>query len=471
MPQKDYLYGKRVVVVGFQRQGQALARWLPKVGAEVIVNDSKTAQALGIDPRAYQDVTFVLGEHPAHLLDGTDYICLSGGVPLSLPLVQLAVERGIPLINDAQLFMERCPAPIIGITGSAGKTTTTTLVGQILTKVGYQTWVGGNIGHVLLDVLDQIQPQDRVVMELSSFQLEIMTISPAVAAVLNITPNHLDRHGTMENYINAKANIIRYQRPSDVAILCKDDPGSSSLERLVEGELVWFSNGSMVPDGAFLVGDRVVLAGASSYDGAPHVLCDKNDIPLRGEHNVLNVLAAAAIAGSIGLAVDVPGIEPEAMREVIRDFKPVPHRLEIVRVRRGVTYVNDSIATAPERLIAALHSYQEPLVLLIGGADKDLPWHDALRLALEKSRYIIVFGQSGEKQVSDKVLKTLKLMGQLHDRILRAITLEEAVQKASDIAQAGDVVLLSPGGTSYDAYKDFEARGEDFRRLVNNLPD
>ncbi len=471
MPQKDYLYGKRVVVIGFQRQGQALARWLPQVGAQVVVNDNKSADALGVDLRAYRDVEFVLGGHPDHVLDGADYVCLSGGVPLTAPLVRLASERGIPLTNDAQLFMERCPAPIIGITGSAGKTTTTTLVGQMLAKAGYPTWVGGNIGQVLLDVLPQIRPQDRVVMELSSFQLEIMSISPCVAAVLNITPNHLDRHGTMENYINAKANIIRYQRPTDVAILCKDDPGSSSLERLVAGELVWFSNGSMVPDGAFLAGDRVVLAGASSYDGAPHVLCHRDDIPLKGPHNVLNVLAAAAIVGSIGLAVDAPGIEPDIMRETITHFKPVPHRLEVVRVRRGVTYVNDSIATAPERLVAALRSYSEPLILLIGGADKDLPWQEALALALEKARYIVLFGQSGEKQVSDKVLKTLKLMGRATERIIRAITLDEAVQKAAELAQAGDVVLLSPGGTSYDAYQDFEARGEHFRQLVNNLSD
>ncbi|MEL7433944.1 MAG: Mur ligase family protein, partial [Chloroflexota bacterium] len=198
MQTKDPLSNIRVLIIGFGRQGKALARWLPKVGAHVVVNDSRTEEELNLNPRDYPGVRFILGEHPDNVINGIGLICVSGGVPLDLPILQLAQQRNIAITNDAQLFMERCPAPIIGITGSAGKTTTTTLVGEIVRRAGYKTWVGGNIGDVLLDVLEDIQRDDVVVMELSSFQLELMTISPQVGAILNITPNHLDRHKTME---------------------------------------------------------------------------------------------------------------------------------------------------------------------------------------------------------------------------------------------------------------------------------
>lgn len=465
----DVLSGKRVLVLGFARQGQALARWLPTLGAAVVVNDSRPADQFTIYPDDYPNTRFIFGEHPEDALRRIDAVCVSGGIPLDHPLVMLAQEKGIPLTNDAQLFMERCPAPVIGITGSAGKTTTTTLTGDILRNAGFKTWVGGNIGLVLLDTLPHIQSEDVVVMELSSFQLELMTVSPQVGAVLNITPNHLDRHKTMEAYVTAKANIVRHQLPEDIAVLCADDRYSNALEAITDAELVAFSAQRMVADGAFMMGDRLILAGSASWDSAPHVLCEKKDIPLRGDHNVLNVLAACAIAGSLGLATDRPGIDPEVMSATIRDFKAVAHRLEVVRQRDGVTWVNDSIATAPERLLAALRSFREPLVLLLGGADKDLPWESVTNLALQKSRHIVLFGKPGEKQVGDKVSKLLRLLGADARNFTRVNTLEEGVERANAIAQSGDVVLLSPGGTSYDAYQDFEARGEHFRQLVNAL--
>ncbi|MCA9882543.1 MAG: UDP-N-acetylmuramoyl-L-alanine--D-glutamate ligase [Anaerolineae bacterium] len=467
---KHDLKGKHVIVLGFGRQGRALARWLPSQGAMVTVSDKRSREQLNLGTTDFVNVDFVLGDHPLTLLDDADLICVSGGVSLELPLLQEAIERGVPITNDAQLFMERCAAPVIGITGSAGKTTTTTLVGQIIAAAGFTTHIGGNIGDVLLDQLDEIKPDHIVVMELSSFQLELMTTSPRVAAVLNITPNHLDRHKTMERYMTAKANIVRYQMPEDVAVLCKDDEGSSALESIVvPDELVWFSMYDMVADGAFLMGDRLMLAGSASYDYVPHVLMERSEIPLRGDHNVSNVLAACAITGAMGLALDLPGVEPETMAQVIRDFKPVEHRLEVVRVVDDVTYINDSIATAPERLVAALRSFEEPLVLLLGGADKDLPWQDALHMALQKSRHIVLFGQEGDKQVRTKVMRMLRLLGADQRHVTTADTLDEAVKLARGIAQTGDVVLLSPGGTSYDAYPDFAARGEHFRKIVSDL--
>lgn len=453
----DPLYGRKVAVLGFARQGTALARWLPKLGARVIVSDKSRAEKLALNPADYPDVEFVLGEHPDSLLDGVDMLCISGGVPLDLPIVQTALARGIPLTNDAQLFLERCPCPVIGITGSAGKTTTTTLTGEIMKRAGFTTWVGGNIGDVLLDVLDRIQRSHCVVMELSSFQLEIMTTSPHIAAVLNVTPNHLDRHGTIENYLRAKAQIVLHQDERDIAVLGYDDAGSRSLEEIVEAELIWFSLRDMMANGAFLAGQRLVVTGLSSPDGLPHVICSRDDIPLRGDHNVQNVLAACAITG----ANHVP---PEVMLDTIRDFKPVPHRLEVVRTVNGVTYVNDSIATAPERVVAALHSYTEPLILLAGGKDKKLPWEDMIRLALHKTRHIIAFGDAG-----DLVVEMVKRVTGDVNTITRVNTLDEAVAKAAALAQPGDVVLLSPGGTSYDAYTDFAERGEHFRQLVMKL--
>ena len=395
--------------------------------------------------RDYPGVRFYLGGHPEQALVGARAICVSGGVPLDLPLLKRARRRGIPLTNDAQLFLERSPAPVIGITGSAGKTTTAALVAKIIEKGGYKVWLGGNIGNPLIESLPKIKASDVVVFELSSFQLELMTRSPAVAALLNLTPNHLDRHGTFENYARAKANILSHQRATDVAVLGWDDPVSKAFQGMVEGELLAFSRYEMAPDGAFMLGSRLLVAGSASYDASPHVVCLREDIPLRGEHNILNVLAACAITGGMGLAIDRPGILPEVMRQAICEFEPVEHRLETVREVAGVTWVNDSIATAPERLLAALSSYDEPLVLLIGGADKDLPWENALRGALRKARHIVVFGAEGEKQVATKVMPLLERLRIGDVGLSRADDLEAAVRQAAEAAAPGDVVLLSPG--------------------------
>ncbi|MBW4436625.1 MAG: UDP-N-acetylmuramoyl-L-alanine--D-glutamate ligase [Pleurocapsa minor GSE-CHR-MK-17-07R] len=454
----DPLRGKRVLVLGFARQGQALARWLPTVGAQAIVSDSKTAEQLSLDAALYPGVEFALGAQEPGLLDGIDTVCVSGGVPLDLPIVREAISRGIPLANDAQFFLERCPCPVLGITGSAGKTTTTTLTGEILKAAGYKTWVGGNIGDVLLDNLADIHPADRVVMELSSFQLELMTISPDYACITNITPNHLDRHGTMEAYAAAKANIYsHHHEPANVTVLGKDDPGARAQAEHVYGRLAWFSMDEMVQDGAFLAGSRLVLTGISSVDAKPQAFADRSDIRVRGDHNVLNVLAACALTGAAGVKAAV-------MREAIRGFQGVPHRLEIVRELDGITYINDSIATAPERVLAALKSFNEPLILLLGGKDKKLPWEDMLRLALSKSRHIVVFGDA-----APMILSVASTLGADMSRLTHASNLDEAVGYARAFAQPGDTVLLSPGGTSYDAYVDFAARGEHFRSIVRGL--
>lgn len=457
----DPLTGKRVVVLGLARQGTALARWLCEIGAKVTVSDMRSEDALTETLKELDGlpIKYVLGEHPHSLLDRTDLLCLSGGVPVDIPIVKEAKQRKIPLSNDAQLFMERCPCHVIGITGSAGKTTTTALVGKMCEAAGLLPWVGGNIGNPLINDLAYIKPGDIAVLELSSFQLEIMTASPHIAAILNVTPNHLDRHGTMEAYIEAKARILDAQIAGDAAILNRDDPISYMLRSRVEHEVAFFSSTVPVEVGAWLVSDRVVCR--RTFTEPMDTVCTVDEIPLRGAHNVLNVLAACAIAGSAGVPLS-------AMREAILKFKAVPHRLEDVREWLGIRFVNDSIATAPERVVAALKAFQdESVVLLLGGRDKDLPWDDLIELAVKQCRAIIGFGETSRMIVEKAAAERAKQDSET--RIEQTVTLDDAVLQAARLAEEGDIVLLSPGGTSFDAYQDFEARGEAFRRLVRQL--
>jgi len=457
----DPLSGKRVVILGLARQGLALARWLCEIGARVVISDTRSAEALADEMEALKGlpITYALGGHPEHILSGAELVCLSGGVPFDIPIVQEAVRREIRLSNDAQLFMERCPCHVIGITGSAGKTTTTSLVGAMIDAAGMLAWVGGNIGNPLISDLPYIKPDDVAVIELSSFQLEIMTSSPHIAAVLNITPNHLDRHGTMQNYTNAKARILENQLVSDVAVLNRDDPNSYGLLERVQHEIALFSGRVPVDVGAWLVGERIVCRPA--FSKPMEAVCAVAEVPLRGQHNVMNVLAACAIAGAAGVPV-------EAMRKAVLGFQPVAHRLEVVREIDGVVFVNDSIATAPERVLAALDAYHDQrVVLLLGGRDKKLPWEDLMRRAVAQSRAIIAFGEAGSMIVARA--DEARLAGAYATPIEQALTLEDALDIANELALPGDVVLLSPGCTSFDQYRDFEARGEHFRALVARL--
>jgi UDP-N-acetylmuramoylalanine--D-glutamate ligase len=459
---EDALAGQHVVVLGTARQGQALGRWLPTVGARVTLSDSRPAGDLADVVAAFdgQPVDFALGGHPLDLLDGCDVLCVSGGVPLTVPIVQAALQRGIHVTNDAQLFLERCPAPVLGITGSAGKTTTTALAGAMCCATGRTTYIGGNIGDVLLDVLPQIAPEDRVVMELSSFQLELVTTSPPVAAVLNVTPNHLDRHGTMAAYAAAKAHIYRHQSAGQVAVFGMDDPQARAMSHNAPGRVAYFARQESVANGAFVQDGQIVVAGISAAGGSRAAVCGLDAIHLRGAHNVQNVLAACAVAGAGGVA-------PEAMRAAIADFAGVPHRLELVATRDGVTWVNDSIATAPERVSAALRSYDEPLVLLAGGRDKDLPWDAMADLAAQRCRAVIAFGEYGPHIAAHMQHALERSGGGQLARVTVVPALPDAVTLAARVAQPGDVVLLSPGGTSFDAYPDFAARGAHFRALVD----
>ncbi len=457
----DPLHGKNVIILGLARQGTALAHWLCDNGAKVTVSDMRTADKLAGPLKELEGlpITYVFGEHPLYLLNSADLLCLSGGVPVDAPFVQEAVKRGVKLSNDAQLFLERCPCHVIGITGSAGKTTTTTLVGRMCEAADMLPWVGGNIGNPLIGDLPHVRPTDIVVMELSSFQLEIMTASPHVAAILNLTPNHLDRHHTMEAYVEAKAHILDNQLVGDMAVLNRDDPTTYALRDRVRQEVATFSGQYPADVGAWLMVDKLMCR--PTFTTPMEVVCNVDEIPLRGHHNVMNVLAACAIAG----VADVP---VEAMRAAILTFEPVEHRLEVVRTWMDVTFVNDSIATAPERVIAALDAYRdEPVVLLLGGRDKKLPWGDLAKLAVERCRAIITFGEAG-RMIAEAMAAERTAQG-CAIPIEQASTMEDAVTLSAQMATDGDVVLLSPGGTSFDAYEDFTVRGAAFRKLVGRL--
>jgi UDP-N-acetylmuramoylalanine--D-glutamate ligase len=456
---KDWT-GLRILIIGGARQGLAAARFLARNGAVVTLNDKRPLEQMEAARQtlAGLPIRWVLGEHPLGLLDETDQVCISGGVPLTLPIVAETIRRGLVLTNDSQIFMEAVSCPVIAITGSAGKTTTTTLVGRMAQAAHPgRVWIGGNIGLPLIDYLDEIQSGDRVVLELSSFQLEQMTRSPQVAAVLNITPNHLDRHGTMEAYAAAKARILSYQTPGDIAVLGREDPGAWALAGQIRGKLVSFGlnrpvsgqMGTYFEDGQFWL---------QTENGAQALLSD-GQVLLRGQHNRVNVLAACAIAAAAGFT-------PQAMAAAVDGFGGVAHRLEWVRTFKGANWYNGSIATAPERTMADIRAFDEPLVLLLGGRDKDLPWESLADLIRQRVDHVVVFGEAAAK--------IMAAIGPLSDgqrpyTLMHCAGLHAAIEAAAEVASPGDVVLLSPGGTSYDEFKDFEERGERYREWVKQL--
>jgi UDP-N-acetylmuramoylalanine--D-glutamate ligase len=328
-----------------------------------------------------------------------------------------------------------------------------------------RVWVGGNIGSPLISVVDEMKPDHLAVMELSSFQLELMTIAPQVAAILNITPNHLDRHASMQEYIQAKAHILEYQAHGAagqecVSVLNREDPITWSLSVKIQGKLITFGliDPGLSSQGTYCKDDQIFVRDEQSN------ICvmPRSNVLLRGEHNLLNVLAACAIALAVGFPV-------EAMRAGVEGFPGVPHRLEFVRKWSGVSWYNDSIATAPERTIAAIRSFQEPLVLLAGGRDKNLPWDELATLARQRIDHLILFGEAAEI-IYQFLLAEKGASGQDWPyTVARFSSLHQAVQEAARVTEPGDIVLLSPGGTSFDEFKDFEDRGEAYRTWVLQL--
>jgi UDP-N-acetylmuramoylalanine--D-glutamate ligase len=481
------LKGIQALVVGLAREGTALASYLADNGAQVTVTDAKPAAMLAdnIAALANSGVRFALAGHPTHLLKDADIVFVSPGVPIDIPFLAEAKRRNVPLSSETRLFTRLCPAPIIGVTGSSGKTTTTALVGRMLRQAGRKTWLGGNIGQPLIGHLGAIGPRDLVVMELSSFQLEFFGPwtetergsrltgmpsavfdpngwSPSIAALLNLTPNHLDRHGTMDAYVRAKSHILLHQQPGDVAVLNLDNPATRqlALELPIAAQILTFSLERPVQSGTFVRDEELVLR----LEGQEDIVCQSSELRLRGRHNVANTLAACALAAAAGAPIG-------ALRHVATTFQGVPHRLELVRTRNGVRWYNDSIATSPERTVAALHAFEAPIVLLAGGRDKHLPWDEMASLTWRRAAHLILFGEAADlvEEAMHRTAQVAMKAGVANCRLHRADTLDRAVELAAALSRPGDVVLLSPGGTSFDAYADFEERGDHFRELVRRM--
>lgn len=451
--------GQKILILGLGREGKALARFLSRKGAEVTISDLKTKEALSQEVAELDGITagYALGGHPEGLLDGTDTVYVSPGVPPDIPILKEARRRGTPLGSETRLFFSLCRAPIIGITGSSGKTTTTALVGEMLMASGKEAYIGGNIGTPLLERVEEISPRAWVVLELSSFQLENLDTSPEIAAVLNITPNHLDRHHTMEAYITAKLNILRYQNTIDTAILGWDNPTVRGLREDCRGRVLFFGLKKMPNGGGFVREGEIALR----LDGQEEEVCAVSEVQLLGEHNLQNMLAACTIASAAG--ADVP-----AMAHTVKNFTTLEHRLELVREIAGVGYYNDSIATTPERSIAALRSFTQPVILLAGGREKHLPLQAWASIVSEKVRVLLLFGEAAPL-LGQAAKETWQVNPSPQPEIRYVKDLPEAVYTAQQVSQPGEVVLLSPACASFDMYRDFEGRGRHFKSLVKAL--
>ncbi len=457
---RDFLVGKRVIVLGLGIEGVDVARYAAQQGAtSITIHDARPPEALSdrIEQLRGLPIRYELATNPAAIAE-SDIVFVSQSIPLTHPAILEARERGVPLSSMTNAFLEQCPGPTIGITGSSGKTTTTSLVAHILATAGTPYRVGGNIGIGLLGLLDGMDERTWAVMEISHTQLQLTDRSPHIAALLNVTPNHLD-YFTWDAYVELKRNLVRFQAADDYVVLNLDDAISAAAASLTPARPVRFSAVSDVPgDGTFLRDGAVFVR----RENVEEMVLPVTEIPLRGAHNVTNVLAATAIAATAG-------VPAEAIAGGVRSFEPVPHRLELVGEVEGVRYVNDSIASTPERTLAGIRSFSEPLVLLLGGKDKDLPKDELAREALHRCVGIIFFGADGP--LLEAAIETQAATVAIEDRprLVRVRTLAEALSSARAMAVPGDVVLLSPACTSFDAYANFEQRGDEFRLTVHRM--
>lgn len=451
MTNKQEWAGKTVAVIGLGIEGEDLARFFASRGAKVVVSDMKGPEALAHRISALQglNVSFSLGANDPAAVAAADLVCVSQGVPLDLPIVQEPRSRGVPIASMTTLFFDLYPGPICGITGSSGKTTTTALVDTIFSEAGRKHVLGGNIGIGLMSLLDDADADTWAVLEVSHSQLVLAKRSPRVATLLNVTPNHLDRF-TWEEYVDLKRRIFAFQSPNDYAVFNADDPVSRELRPQARARVFTFSMlGDTGEDGAFLK-DGVVYWRR----GATEKVVDVSEVQMRGEHNIANVLAATATSAACDIG-------PDEVARAVRAFRAPPHRIEFVGRVRGVDYYNDSIATTPERTLAALRSFDEPVVLLLGGRDKNLPLDSLAREVKRRCRAVVCFGESGQKlarAIREAAVPTTVVA-----------TVAEAVARAAELAREGDVVLLSPACTSFDAYDNFEQRGLAFREEVRLL--
>src|SRR5271156_396253 len=437
---------KRVLVVGLGKSGVASALFLKEHGARVTVSDTKSGDELRNEIPVLLDhgITVETGGHGERTFRGQDLIVVSPGVPADAPLLAQARSLGEAVIGEIELAAQFLPGPIVAITGSNGKTTTTTLTGEILTAGGLPTLVGGNIGTPAISLAERATRETAIVLEVSSFQLEtIQTFRPKIAVVLNVTPDHLDRHKTIEIYVDAKARIFENQRGDDFAVLNADDPTCVTMAARTRAQVFWFSRQKEVKQGAWVRDESILFRDG----GGQREIMQVSEIPLKGAHNLENVLAAVC-AGAL------MGCPAEKTRQAVRDFKAVEHRLEFVATIRGVDYYNDSKATNVGATFKALESFPANIHLILGGKDKGSDYSVLNELLRQRVKRVYTIGAAAGKIESQ--------IGSSKVEIVHAETLANALRKASAVAQAGDVVLLAPACASFDQFKNYEERGRRF---------
>lgn len=449
------LKGKNVLILGLARSGVAAAVELANLGAKVTASDLKTRDNLkDADRLELMGVKLVLGEHPHTLLNECDLIVLSPGVPSDLELLYEARKRDIPIISELELGFWFAKAPIIAVTGTNGKTTTTTLIGEILKNNGNNITLAGNIGIPLIKEVEKADSKDYLVVEVSSFQLEnIMHFRPKISVILNITEDHLNRHKTFENYIEAKARIFENQTEEDYTVLNYDDPIVKSFVNRIKSKIFFFSQKEELPRGIYVKNGVIVIR----ENGKIYPLLKAEELGIKGSHNLENALAAACVGW-------ICKVNLNNMAETLKDFRGVEHRLEFVTEINNVKFFNDSKATNPYAAQKSIEALKEPIVLIAGGYDKNSDYTNFVKTFNGKVKKLILIGDT-----APIIEETAKENGFLD--IQKATSLQQAVKLAYDAAKPGDAVLLSPACASWDMFESFEERGRLFKEMVYSLKD
>ena len=450
------LQDKRILIVGLGKSGIASAEFLQSRGAKVTVSDSKSPDQLRGEIPALLDrgIAVETGGHGERTFRGQDLIVVSPGVPADVPQLVQARIHGVPIIGEIELASQFLQGRIVAITGSNGKTTTTTLTGEILAASGFPVVVGGNIGTPAISLVEKTTPSSFAVLEISSFQLEtIQTFQPFISCILNITPDHLDRHRTFEAYVNAKARIFENQNEAGYCVLNADDQGANQRTSSARCPVLHFSRRSEVAVGAFVRDAKIFFRDGKPGGKADIEILPVAEISLKGAHNLENVLAAVCLAS-------LAGCPPETIRQAVRAFKAVEHRLELVAEIAGVTYYNDSKATNVDATIKALESFPANIHLILGGKDKGSDYSVLNDLLRQRVKRVYTIGAAAEKienQIGDAV------------EIFPAGTLENAVRRATTTAVSGDIILLAPACASFDQFQSYEHRGRVFKDVVKAL--
>lgn len=462
------LRGRRVAVLGIGVSNTPLIRLLRRGGVRVVACDRKERAALGAAAGELEALgaELRLGEDYLRDLDA-DLIFRTPGMRPDLPELEAARARGAEITSEMQVFFQVCPCPIVAVTGSDGKTTTTSIIAELLRAAGRKVWLGGNIGHPLLAEAGEIAPEDFAVLELSSFQLLDMTSSPRVAVLTNLAPNHLDVHRDMAEYIAAKENIFLHQKAGDAAVFNRDNDITRELSgKTLPGVSVsLFSRREPVERGAFLQDGAIWLR----RDGAEREVLPCGDIRIPGQHNVENYLAAVAAVDSLAAALGRKTlVEDETVRQVARSFPGVEHRIELVRERRGVRWYNDSIASSPTRTIAGLRSFDQKVILIAGGYDKHIPFAPLAPEVIAHVKLLILCGATAPA-IRDAVTAHADYRGA--PVVIEVNRLQDAVDYAAAHAEAGDVVTLSPACAAFDQFANFMERGRAFKAMVTALPE